>query len=360
MEMSGVRGAYHLAGTVAAAMTLVLLSACIPGRQSAGGAVQDAPAPPRLETDSSILQENSAPPTWETRTVTASAVRISAGSYTVQPNDTLRSIGESTGAGAEVLAQANNITPPFTIFPGQRLAIPGGLYHRVGQGETGIAIARAYAVPWSEIVVVNGLSEPYILRIGQRLLLPADSATLASPASLKERAAAFDIGIDDIVSGGQPALAEGSRAAKPSKAAIAAPNSKAIATPKTFDGKFAWPLNGKLTSTFGSKGGGKVNNGIDIGIPIGTPIKAAADGVVSYSGDEIAVYGGLILISHGSGWVTAYGYADRLDVVRGQAVKAGQVIGMSGDSGHASEPQLHFEIRKALKPVNPALYLPVK
>ncbi|MEP3725612.1 MAG: M23 family metallopeptidase, partial [Parasphingorhabdus sp.] len=106
------------------------------------------------------------------------------------------------------------------------------------------------------------------------------------------------------------------------------------------------------------KGGGKVNDGLNIGVPKGTPIRASADGVIAYSGDEIGVFGGLILINHGSGWVTAYGHADTLNVTRGQKVKVGQVIGLAGDSGYVQEPQLHFEIRKNRKPVNPKIHLP--
>ena len=80
--------------------------------------------------------------------------------------------------------------------------------------------------------------------------------------------------------------------------------------------------------------------------------------MVAYSGDEIGVFGGLILISHGTGWVTAYGHADKLNVTRGQKVKAGDIIGLAGDSGYVQEPQLPFEIRKDRKPVDPAIHLP--
>ena len=117
-------------------------------------------------------------------------------------------------------------------------------------------------------------------------------------------------------------------------------------------------MDGTVLSSFGSKGGGKVNDGLNIGVPTGTPIRASADGVVAYSGDEIGVFGGLILINHGSGWVTAYGHADKLSVTRGQKVKAGDIIGLAGESGYVQEPQLHFEIRKDRQPVDPNIHLP--
>ncbi|MFX9597070.1 LysM peptidoglycan-binding domain-containing protein, partial [Acinetobacter baumannii] len=80
---------------------------------------------------------------------------ISATSYIVRPGDTLRAVGDRTGAGSEAIARANGLTPPFVIQPGQRLDIPGGRYHLVRAGQTGIAIARAYGVDWSRIVSAN-------------------------------------------------------------------------------------------------------------------------------------------------------------------------------------------------------------
>ena len=87
---------------------------------------------------------------------------------------------------------------------------------------------------------------------------------------------------------------------------------------------------------------------------------AAADGVVRFAG-RYPAFGQVVLVQHGSGWVTIYGYAQRLLVVRGQAVKRGQPIVEAGASGAANEPQLHFEIRdKNGKPVNPIDRLPVQ
>jgi murein DD-endopeptidase MepM/ murein hydrolase activator NlpD len=106
-------------------------------------------------------------------------------------------------------------------------------------------------------------------------------------------------------------------------------------------------------SRFGSKGGGKVNDGINIAAQSGTQVRSAGKGVVVYSGNEIGVFGGLILIDHGDGWVTAYGHLGQLQVARGDKVSAGQPIGNVGETGYVSEPQLHFEIRKDRIPVDP-------
>jgi murein DD-endopeptidase MepM/ murein hydrolase activator NlpD len=133
-----------------------------------------------------------------------------------------------------------------------------------------------------------------------------------------------------------------------------------VAEPSRFAGRFDWPLNGQILRRFGSLGSGQQNDGINIAAAPGAPILAAADGVVAYVGTEVAVFGGLILIRHGDGWITAYGHAQDLLVTRGQAVKRGQVIGYAGATGYAAEPQLHFEIRQNRKPVNPLDLLPKK
>ncbi|WP_373488298.1 peptidoglycan DD-metalloendopeptidase family protein, partial [Blastomonas sp.] len=288
--------------------------------------------------------------------------------YIVRGGDTLRTIGNRSGAGSEAIAAANGLAPPYTIHPGQKLIIPGGQYHDVAAGETGIAIAQAYGVRWADMVGLNSLDEPYILRIGQRLKLPdAAAATTMAAATMpappaaqadQSRISALVVDIDDVVTGSQPAIAEGSAVppARAQRATLAA--SAPIAVPGSFSGRFLWPISGSLLTRFGPVGKGQVNNGIDISAEKGAPFRAAADGVVSYAGSEIAIYGGLVLVSHGGGWVSAYGHAERIDVVRGQAVKAGQVLGAAGQSGFSDTPKLHFELRKDRKPVDPLLHLP--
>lgn len=348
------------------------LAACIPeGRVPPPRAAASDRAPtrlgPLLETDDGALV---APPrpTWDDGAVVRRSRDVAGGAYIVRGGDTLRTIGNRSGAGSEAIAAANGLAPPYTIYPGQKLAIPGGQYHDVAAGETGIAIAQAYGVRWADMVGLNSLDEPYILRIGQRLRVPAGARAAAAslPAAtadqaqpdLERRAAVFSVGIDDIVTGSQPALAEGRRAASASARPGQVPLKTAIAQPKAFDGGFAWPLRGRILSGFGSNDGGRINDGINIAAAAGTPVLAAGSGVVAYSGDEIGVFGGLVLIDHGDGWITAYGHLGKLDMVRGEKVAAGQPIGAVGQTGYVSEPQLHFEIRQKRQPVDPRQKLP--
>lgn len=345
------------------------LAGCIPGGmtpQSVEPEITEAGTPAMPPLAEPVAGSDA--PVWESRSVAPNAADVIGTTYTVQPGDTLRGIGNRTGAGSEAIAAANGLAAPYILRPGQQLTIPGGRYHAVASGETGIAIAQAYKVAWSDIVALNGLEEPYILRIGQRLKLPAGAQAVPSavaaatpsarPGTPPSRIGALVVNIDDVVTGSQPAIAEGSPvpAARPARAPVAA--SVPVDVPRAFAGKFVWPLSGTLLTRYGPVGKGQISNGIDIGATRGQPFRAAADGVVSYAGSEVAIYGGLILVSHGGGWVSAYGHAERIDVTRGQAVKAGQVLGAAGQSGFAETPKLHFELRKDRKPVDPLQYLP--
>jgi murein DD-endopeptidase MepM/ murein hydrolase activator NlpD len=236
---------------------------------------------------------------------------------------------------------------------------PQGRFHVVKSGETGIAIARAYGLRWSDLVALNGLKEPFVLQVGQRLRLspapavvaqrppaPASTPASAAPQTLEERARAFDISIDDVMTGGQPA-AVGS----------AAPPGEDRPTPLpalTGDApRFRWPLPGRIISGFGPKPGGRFNDGVNLKASVGEPVRAAGDGVVAYAGDAIAGFGNLILVKHAGGWVSAYGHNEALLVSRGARVKAGEVIARAGQSGAVAEPQLHFELRRGRTPVDP-------
>ncbi|MFT3977430.1 MAG: LysM peptidoglycan-binding domain-containing protein, partial [Sphingomonas bacterium] len=156
-------------------------------------------------------QRPAPPPVWETHAASADAHIVAAQTYIVRPGDSLGRIAERTGAGIAAIAASNGIAPPYPVRVGQRLTIPGGRYHLVRQGQTGIAIARAYGVPWSRIIAANGLTEPYILRAGQRILIPGE----ARASTAAERAAAFRLDIDDIITGGEPAVARNQRTPAP-------------------------------------------------------------------------------------------------------------------------------------------------
>ncbi len=119
------------------------------------------------------------------------------------------------------------------------------------------------------------------------------------------------------------------------------------------DPEFRWPARGRVIQGFGSGG----NDGINIAVPEGTQVKAAESGTVVYAGSELKGYGNLVLIRHPNGFVSAYANNGSLEVKRGQTVRRGQTVALSGQSGDVASPQLHFELRKGSKPVDPSKFL---
>lgn len=348
---------------IASAALVALMSACTSPRTAdtdlfgrpVTRAAAPAPAPARTVSDGNPddllagIELRPLPTPAQSNASTSvrlNAQDVPARNYIVRPGDTLRGIGNRTGAGSEAIAIANNLVPPFTIRAGQLLAIPGGRYHEVEAGQTGIAIARAYRTDWSAIVAENRLEPPYLLRLGQRLRLPAGAAP-SRPPTPEERAQAFTIDIDDIVTGSAPAAA--TPAATPARPTTPAATGRS---------RFVWPVEGRLLARFGPAGSGQVNDGIKIAAPRGTPVVAAGDGTIAYAGTEVPLLGGLVLVDHGGGWMSAYGHLDRVAVRMGDRVRGGAVIATVGDSGQVQQSQLHFELRQNQRPVNPLTQLP--
>ncbi|WP_147162513.1 murein hydrolase activator EnvC family protein, partial [Pararhodospirillum oryzae] len=122
-------------------------------------------------------------------------------------------------------------------------------------------------------------------------------------------------------------------------------------------GILQWPVQGSVLSGFGPIEGRMHNDGINIAAAQGTLVRAAENGVVAYAGNEIRGFGNLLLIKHEGGLMTAYAHNAVLLVERGQTVRRGQEIAKVGSSGGVSRPQLHFEVRKNGKAVDPMPYL---
>ena len=122
-----------------------------------------------------------------------------------------------------------------------------------------------------------------------------------------------------------------------------------------------WPVNGRLLSRFGERedpfsGEGQIHTGVDISAVMGTAVHAAADGIIYFAQYESG-YGRLVVVDHGHGMSTRYAHLSRFDVVPGQEIHRGEVLGYSGASGRVTSPHLHFEVRMGGSPVNPMPYL---
>jgi murein DD-endopeptidase MepM/ murein hydrolase activator NlpD len=118
-----------------------------------------------------------------------------------------------------------------------------------------------------------------------------------------------------------------------------------------------WPVSGKLIGGFGVTANGQHRNGINIAARKGAPVVASEDGIVVYASDGIDGYGRMVLVRHDEGYITTYAHNASLLVEVGDVVRRGQVIARVGDTGDVSTSQLHFELRRGTKPINPEAVL---
>jgi len=299
--------------------------------------------------------------------------------YTVSKGDTLYSIAWRYEKDFREIAEWNNISPPYGIYPGQRLIMQPAnmdgtlshgdrpqvlvdsktgesigdsparsnapqapsvkLSHRakevtVQKRDTLYAIARREGYTHQQIARWNHLKSPYVLKPGQKLRL-SPPTSFAKTTKSREASIAKTAGIS----------AERPRAR---------PITKQAKLP-TRVSKWQWPAKGRVIKTFRSNDTSR--KGIGIRGKSGQTIHAAAAGSVVYSGNGLINYGNLLIIKHSHSFLSAYAYNKKLLVKEGDKVAPGQAIAKMG-SPDSNKPQLHFEIRRNGKPVNPLNYLP--
>jgi murein DD-endopeptidase MepM/ murein hydrolase activator NlpD len=317
----------------------------------------------------------------------------------VQPGDTVFGLSGRYGATPRQMIALNNLRPPFDIQVGQRLRLPPPQkLHRVRDGDTLTAVSSLYAADPSMVAANNHLTPPYILRTGEVLGIPTSRQQLAAahpvqrapviPPRARAAKAAPAVAAPKSIPKRtpKPKPAPQARKIKPKavpevrktkptpKPTIAAAVSKPKRPPVTTNrakiapkpkprgpavatrgksGGFLAPLDGPVIAAFGSQADGRRNDGVNIAAPKGTAVRAAQDGEVVYSGSALQGYGNLILVRHKNGWVTAYAHLDRILAKRGARVVRGETIGAVGTTGGVSAPQLHFEMRRKNKAVNP-------
>lgn len=239
--------------------------------------------------------------------------------YTVRKGDTVYGIARAHGIEVRDVVHANGLRAPYTLSIGQRLSVPVSGKHVVHRGETTYSISRMYGIDQNTLARLNGLKPPYTIGIGQELRLPASASAAATTST-----------------GPKPPLAD---------------------PPPRRSSKFLWPVSGQVLVPFGPTARGLHNDGINIATRAGAPVRAAEAGVVAYAGNGLKGFGHLLLVRHADGWVTAYAHNERLLVSRGDKVERGEVIARAGTSGAVNRPQLHFEIRRGTRAVDPQRYL---
>lgn len=270
------------------------------------------------------------------------------GTYIVKPGQTLFAISREKNIPIRSLIDANDLEPPYALRSGQRLTIPSARYHVVVPGDTVYSISRTYGVDMATLTATNHVQAPYNIKVGQRLQLPSRVNTQVAAAVSDERASPSGVPV------GRPDNTYTTTVRSPLPDARPGSGVKSpLPPPPVPAGNFIWPAQGRIISTYGAKEGGMHNDGINISVPAGTPVHAAQNGVVAYAGNELKGYGNLLLVRHANGWMTAYAHNSKLLVKRGDTVKRGQTISLAGSTGSVTSPQIHFELRKGAKAVDP-------
>ncbi len=228
--------------------------------------------------------------------------------YVVRNGDTVGSIADMFNVSANTIMWANDLKSR-TLKVGQELVILPitGVRHTVKSGDTLQSIAKKYKADLDDILAYNNLSSDAKIAVGDLIIVPGGAVSATQTTGTVS------------TSGGQVVSA----------------------------GYYIRPIKGGV-KTQGIHG----YNGVDLGTSVGTPIMASADGVVviARSSGYNGGYGLYVAIKHGNGTQTVYGHMSQVNVSVGQSVSQGQIIGLSGNTGHSTGPHVHFEIRGAKNP----------
>jgi murein DD-endopeptidase MepM/ murein hydrolase activator NlpD len=238
-----------------------------------------------------------------------------ADSYRIKLGENWQILEQRTEVPASILKRYNSLKSIDQPTVGQKIAIPAKKIYKVKNGETAIGIAAKHGMTFSELLNLNYLNEPYELLFGQSLKVIEVKIKEHSVKIIKRKP--------------QSSLA---------------------------NFQLAWPVTGKIIESFGPQINDKHNDGVKISIKANSKIKAAAQGEVVYSGNEIGSYGNLIIIQHHGGWFSSYGYLDEIRINKGDYVEIGQVIGYINKKD-STLALLYFSLRKGKSPVNPIKYL---
>lgn len=290
----------------------------------------------------------------------------------VAQGETIESLALRYQVPETALMQANSLQKTSRLSPGQRLVIPrrvpgaplaiappttkpatthaaAGVTHVVAPGETLLGISQRYKKSVREVATANQLKYDQPLKIGDKLVIPGATAAKTTGTPVAATPAQKP---QTVAQAPQP---------QQTSVRVHTPAAESLEQTASANGaapQFRWPVRGRVISSFGPMTNGQQNDGINLAVPEGTAVRAAEDGVVAYSGNELKGYGNLVLVRHSNGFVTAYAHASELMVKKGDTVRRGQVIARSGATGTVPAPQLHFEIRKGSVPVDPMQFLP--
>jgi lipoprotein NlpD len=238
--------------------------------------------------------------------------KIKSPKYTVKKGDTLYSIAWRANSQVRSIAELNDISPPYRIYPQQVLFLLNP-----NKKKTYKAIDSKVSVK----------------KLTKSSTSKANKSSKNTLASTKKQAYGENVS---------------ARTVKQNSSLLTKNFSQKIS-------RWQWPVKGKLVELFSNSAQG--NKGIDITNSRGSKIKSAAKGKVVYAGNALRGYGKLVIIKHNDDYLSAYAHNERILVKEQQQINGGDVIATMGDTD-ANKVMLHFEIRFRGKSVNPLKYLP--
>lgn len=322
------------------------------------------PPPPSTLSQSSSSMNSASKASREESSVPVAPVKDNRAAYVyvLQPHDTLYGVSRRFGVPVKDIYELNGLAPNASLRIGEKILLPpsavdkGTDPHASGPGmvklSAALAKAQAPAVAPPAPMTRGGKGAKVATVATPTPVAPAKAETKAEARaeSKAESSASFDAPAPKPVvttpppppGGGFPTNAELARMGK---------------------GMFEWPLKGHILVPFGQLAPNVRNDGINIAASVGMEVRAAADGVVVYEGNQVKELGNTVYIKHANGWYTGYSHLDTMNVQNNQHVTKGQIIGTAGQTGVIDRPQLHFEIRYTpstdiARPIDPNLVLP--
>ncbi len=264
------------------------------------------------------------------------------GSYTVKPGDSLYAVARQNKVSLADLQRNNSIADPTKVRPGTVIRVPASSATQIAS--VGPSAPMAADAPRAAPIAAAPTPPP------------TGPTAIAAPKIINAQPAGNSA---TPVAASEPAVAP-IQVAATSPAAVSPAPEKPLdraSAPATAGAKFRWPVKGQVIGTYGKRPDGTPSDGIAISVATGTDVGAAQDGTIAYAGSDLKGYGNLILVRHDGGWVTAYAHVSEILVKRGDAVKRGQVIAKSGQTGGIDKPMVHFELRKDSAPIDPTPHM---
>ena len=274
--------------------------------------------------------------------------------WIVSSGETLEFISRSTGVPLDDIAYYNSLSYPYKLNDGMRLYIAkrkldadtdtpassqfsienevvysvDDVYY-VKSGDTISSIAMKFGINTKQLIELNQIVNPSLIYVGQELKIVENKLSKSDKINNTVLAKESDRdgnALDDI-----------------DKSTVSVP-------------QFRWPVLGRVINNYGAEVYGRVNNGVYISAPLGSEIRASERGVVTFVGTE-DYFGDLIIIKHLDNWVSSYAHLDKSNVLIGDKIEKGDIIGTVGASGIIESPQLYFELRRGTIVQDPTDFL---